>query len=173
MVSQLWIGEYNPFFMTVGYLMLLAMFINTLTGPAYFSNLGTGNVYSNSVAQLIIGMCNLVLGLLFGGYGAGVGVVVVYAVALTVGSLYLMIKFLLSEGRPLALLLPAEKRRYAAFCGLTVVLSSVVSANLQAVGGGAKYVAVMLPFFVLITVSTKIEPLRSFGARVLRRGSHS
>lgn len=170
LVSQVWIGEYNQFFMTVGYLMLFAMQVNTLTGPAYFSNMGTGNVFANSMAQVVIGVGNLVLGLLLGWWAGGVGVVVAYALAVTAGSLYLMIGFLFSEGMPLAALLPAGQRVYAAACALLVVLSAVAFANMQLAAGSAKYAAAVVPFLVLVAASIRIEPLRGIGTRMLRRG---
>jgi O-antigen/teichoic acid export membrane protein len=169
LVSQVWIGEYNSFFMTVGYLMLFAMQINTLTGPAYFSNMGTGNVFANSMAQFIIGGTNLALGLLLGWWAGGVGVVVAYALAVTIGSLYLLIGFLLSEGMPLAALLPAGQRGHALACSALVVLSAVVFAMGHVAAGGAKYAVAIVPFVVLIVASLRVEPLRGIGTKMLRR----
>lgn len=169
LVSLVWIGELNSFFMSVGYLMLFAMQVNTLTGPAYFSNMGTGNVFANSMAQSIIGGANLALGLLLGWAAGGVGVVVAYAMSVTVGSLYLMISFILAEGMPFAAMWPAGQRGYTAACALLVVLSAVTFTNMDVVGD-TRYVAAIVPFLLLMVASARTEPLRSISMRMLRRG---
>ncbi len=92
-ISWLWIGHSQPFFIGVAYVMLVTMFLNTLSAPAYFSNLGTGHANVNAYSQVLIGVINLALGAVFGGVFGGAGVVVAYALAVLLGSAFLMQRF--------------------------------------------------------------------------------
>ena len=42
LISEVWIGSHNVTFINFSYIILMALFLNTMVGPAYFSNMGTG-----------------------------------------------------------------------------------------------------------------------------------
>jgi O-antigen/teichoic acid export membrane protein len=92
-ISWLWIGESHPFFIHVAYVLMLTMLLNTLTAPAYFSNMGTGHANANAASQVILGAANLCAGWVLGSLFAGAGVVTAYSVAVVIGSSYLMWRF--------------------------------------------------------------------------------
>ena len=125
-ISGIWLGSYNKFFMLGCYMLLLAMQLNTLVGPAYFSNLGTGKVRLNSGAQLVIAAFNICVSPVLGLIAGGMGIVVGYSAAVIAGALYLVVMFLRAEQYEAGILLSAPLRRPVAI-GLAVI--AVVSTG--------------------------------------------
>lgn len=86
LISEIWIGRYEPVFVTIALILSVGWFLNTFAAPAYFFNQGTGDLTWNTLGHLATGLINLVLGfgmgLLFGGWGVMLG----WFVSLVVGS---------------------------------------------------------------------------------------
>lgn len=97
-IGQLWIGYFQPLFVHITYLVIVALALNTLIGPAYFTNLGTGHVIDNTASQILIGLSNIILGLIGGLLWSGYGVVVGYVLAIIIGSAYLIKRFIRRHG---------------------------------------------------------------------------
>lgn len=85
-VSWLLLGQYRPEFVSVFGILLLPWGFNIFAGPAYFSNMGMGQVGWNAISHLVMGTVNLVLGWLLGSRFGADGVVFAYAVAVVTGS---------------------------------------------------------------------------------------
>jgi O-antigen/teichoic acid export membrane protein len=85
-VSLLWLGEVSVPFVLLVDVLLVAWFVNALSGPAYFHYLGTGHLRWNVLGALATGATNVVLGLSLGATLGGPGAAVAYAAALVVGS---------------------------------------------------------------------------------------
>jgi len=85
-VSELWIGSYQPLFVNFSYVLAVGWFLNTLNAPSYFSNMGTGDLNWNTIAHITIGVLNAVLGVVFGFLFGGRGVVLGFVIALALGS---------------------------------------------------------------------------------------
>jgi O-antigen/teichoic acid export membrane protein len=92
-ISEIWIGQYNQDFICFTYIILISLAINTLAGAAYFTNVGTGNVKFNTMAQSIIAISNVVFAILLGYFYTDYGVVFAYGVSIVIGSLWLVINF--------------------------------------------------------------------------------
>lgn len=92
-ISEIWIGYYEKDFIYFTYIILLSLGINTLCGAAYFTNMGTGDVKFNTISQLIIGMSNLILGIVLGYLYKDYGVIIAYGIAIVIGSLWLIVNF--------------------------------------------------------------------------------
>ena len=92
-VSQIWIGYYEQDFVYFTYILLFSLGINTIAGAAFFTNMGTGNVKYNTIAQSIIAILNVVFGVLLGYSYTDYGVVIAYGTSIVVGSVWLMINF--------------------------------------------------------------------------------
>ena len=92
-VSQIWIGSYEEVFVYYSYIILLTMFINTLAGAAYFTNMGTGDVKYNTYSQIIIAVVNVLLGIILGYFYNDTGVVFAYGISIIIGSLWLIYNF--------------------------------------------------------------------------------
>lgn len=83
-------GAYQPALVFLITLLSVAWGVNIFAGPAYFTNLGTGQVGWNTMCHVLMGALNAGLGWLLGSsYGAH-GVAFGYAVALIAGSAMLV-----------------------------------------------------------------------------------
>jgi O-antigen/teichoic acid export membrane protein len=92
-ISQLWIGSLNQIFIRFAGLLTIGWAINSLNGPAYFANLGTGRLMWNTVSQLTMGIVNATLGLALGFVFGGLGVVAAWTIALSLGSTIVITTF--------------------------------------------------------------------------------
>lgn len=115
-------GSYRVEFVRLVLLLSLAWGVNTLAGPAYFSNLGTGRVGWNTVSHVVIGIINAGLGWFLGsGFGAN-GVLFAYCAALICGSALLMTILQSQYGIRWRNLLSREHLILAAVCFAVVLL---------------------------------------------------
>jgi O-antigen/teichoic acid export membrane protein len=93
-ISMIWLGHYQAMFIQFALLLNLGWFANTLIGPAYFSNLGSGMLRANMISHIIMGLCSLFVGFVLGVNYNGVGVVVGTIVGLILGSLFLLVSYI-------------------------------------------------------------------------------
>ena len=119
LISEVWIGSHNDTFINFSYIILMALFLNTMVGPAYFSNMGTGNVKINTKSQVLIGIFNLILAVIMGLKIGGYGVVMGYALSIVIGSVFLIRSFFWRYKIPYASLIPQGQRIY--FCCLLIL----------------------------------------------------
>ncbi len=84
-------NDIQPNFINILNILAVSWLINVLAAPAYFSNLGTGNVSVNTIAQIMMGLLNLMLCYIFGNELNGLGVTFSYAVAVSLSSICLYI----------------------------------------------------------------------------------
>lgn len=110
LVSELWIGHYERAFALYSILLAAGCWFNTLAGPAYFVNLGTGMLRWNTLSHIVIGILNGVLGYLLGTAFVGDGVVLGYVLALVIGSSLVVLGYHYDYHIPLADLLPRESK---------------------------------------------------------------
>lgn len=89
LVSELWVGQYETVFVWSIILLSFGWLINTLTVPAYFASLGTGEMGINVLSHLVTTLLNLLLGLSLGYAWGGLGVVAGWAISLAIGGLLL------------------------------------------------------------------------------------
>ncbi len=85
-ISVIWVGNYEPMFVFFAFMSLIGWGFNTLSGPAYFNNLGTGELFWNVIGSIIIGVVNALMGCFLGYFLGGTGVAMAYVLALLVGS---------------------------------------------------------------------------------------
>jgi O-antigen/teichoic acid export membrane protein len=97
-IEILWIGKNDAEFAEIAELIIIAFFINTLSGAAYFSNLATGDVVNNTKAQFLIAIFNVVFSAIFSYFLIVNAVIYGYALSITVGSIWLLILFGISDG---------------------------------------------------------------------------
>lgn len=88
--SMIWLGHYQVMFIQFALLMVVGWFINTLIGPAYFSNQGTGRLKDNVLSDAIQGLGSLFLGTILGFTFGANGVVFGTVISLIFGSLFLL-----------------------------------------------------------------------------------
>jgi O-antigen/teichoic acid export membrane protein len=107
LLSWYWNGTLVPSFVVVAELTNLGWAANTFIVPAYFANLGTGNLRWNTVTHLAIGGLNVVLGLALGVVVGGIGAVAGWTLAMILGSALLAFGFSRTNQIPLGHLLPS------------------------------------------------------------------
>ena len=86
LLSELLVGKIEAKFVTFSYLLCGGLAINTITGPAYFVNVGTGALRWNLYGHIVIGVLNVVLSYLIGIEFGAIGVVCGSVAALVLGS---------------------------------------------------------------------------------------
>lgn len=97
-ISFIWIGRYQPMFVQFSLLLTLGWFVNTVSVPAFFSNLGTGQLRQNVICQVIVGLVGFFGGLFLGYIMGGTGVVLGSTLGLMAGSLFLLIAYIRRSG---------------------------------------------------------------------------
>ena len=86
-ISVIWLGDHNPTFVLYAWILGCGWFLNLLSGPAYFANLGSGHLRWNTWAAVLMSVLNGALGLALGVTLGSTGVVLGFAVAVVVGAL--------------------------------------------------------------------------------------
>jgi len=117
-ISEIWIGHYEGRFVLFAILLAVGWFLNTLTAPAYFANLGIGELRWNTIGHVVIGVLNTGLGLFLGILYGGKGVVIAWVFSLIIGSHIITVSYHLRHKIPIGELLPQEN--------ISIGLASVV-----------------------------------------------
>src|SRR5207248_11428956 len=60
LISTVWIGRYEAFFVGFSSLLAVCWFLNTLNAPAFFTYMGTGDLRWGLVSQTTIAILNVV-----------------------------------------------------------------------------------------------------------------
>lgn len=92
-ISFVWLGNINFDFIFSLFILGFSTFINVMCGPAYFSSLGQGRLNILVYVHLGMAIINIALGLIFGIYSGGYGIIIAWAVALSGGSLFLIFNY--------------------------------------------------------------------------------
>jgi O-antigen/teichoic acid export membrane protein len=110
LISEVWIGHYEEAFVRFSIILAVGWFLNTLNAPAYFANLGLGELRWNTIAHVTIAMLNGGLGLFAGGKYGGTAVVVAWVISLVMGSFLIVIPYHKIHKLPLRNLIPQGSR---------------------------------------------------------------
>ncbi len=92
-ISILFFKETNYDFTITFQLLCLAWFINVFAIPSYFYNLGDGNPELNTNTQIVMGVLNLILGIVLGYHLGGFGVLLGSSLSVAIASIYLIVVF--------------------------------------------------------------------------------
>lgn len=90
-ICILWLGHYQIMFVEFALLLNLGWFANTLVGPAYFANLGSGKLRVNMISHVVMLLCSLIVGVVLGFSYNGLGVVIGTVLGLISGSMFLLV----------------------------------------------------------------------------------
>lgn len=161
LVSELWIGHYEPAFVRYTILLAAGFWLNTLAGPAYFINLGTGMLRWNTVSHVFIGILNGILGYVFGLLWGGDGVVLGYVLALVTGSCLVIFGYHHDQHVPVEELLPCESRKLFLTCGAGLLSGWILFELLELPAGyhAKSGLSLMLSILIIAPVCW-IHPLR-------------
>jgi len=125
-ISRLWIGHYEQTFVTFAFLLSIGWFFNVLAVPAYFINLGTGelrwNVFSHTIAAILNGAAGFLLGRRFGASG----VVVAWVTSLIVSGVIINVGYYVRYQISLSRLIPRSSIVLMAVCFAGVAATYLV-----------------------------------------------
>lgn len=107
-VSALWIGHGEALFLEFGALLALGWGLNSLSAPAYFINLGTGDLKWNSTSHVLMAILNVILGFILGPMLGGLGVAISAMTALVIASWFVIYAFHKQYKLPFRNIVPSE-----------------------------------------------------------------
>jgi len=161
LISEVWIGRFEEEFVWYSVLLALGYWLNTLVGPAYFVNLGTGRLRWNTWAHIVIAVLNLTLGYAFGIIFGGVGVVFGYVLALTIGSSLIILSYHRDNSIAFATLFPRESLLLFIVCCFGLLLGfSAVYLMQDVFSGFSKYWLAPLMFMMVVVLPCWVHPMR-------------
>lgn len=134
LLSILWIGHYEPYFVFCASMLILAWSLNTFNVPAYFFNLGSGRIVWNMISHIWTGGCNAILGSFLGILFGAKGVICAMSVSLITGSAIILVEFHLKNKITWKYLFPSEAKLLvlASISALTIfylLLNKVILFN--------------------------------------------
>lgn len=92
-ISLIWIGSLNYDFIFSMLLLISANFINVMCGPAYFSSMGEGRLNILVIVHIAMAIINILLGLILGLSIGGYGIIIAWAIALSIGSIVVILNY--------------------------------------------------------------------------------
>lgn len=147
--SLLLTGGYEPEFVFLLNLLATAWAFNIFAGPAYFTNMGIGQVGWNTLSHIIIGVLNAGLGWLLGNQFGANGVAIAYAIALVTGSTFLIVVSHRRNGVGWCGILSRDNLWLAAACAVVGALGWIVQLQPRAGSTVTLAAAYLLPALVL------------------------
>jgi len=160
-ISELWIGHYERFFVVFGTLLAIGWFLNTLNAPAYFANLGTGELRWNVMSHLVIALLNAGSGFLLGLFYDGIGVVVAWVFSLALGSSIIYLSYHLKYKISLIELLPKASRIIIIACLIGIFSALVIQHKLNHVFNTIALNSIILfSFSLIIIIPFWLHPIR-------------
>lgn len=160
-ISGIWIGHYERVFVIFTTLLSIGWFLNTLSAPAYFVNLGTGVLRWNVISHILIGILNAGLGIIFGLFFNGFGVVVAWVIALSLGSGVIYVMHHLTNKIPLNELFPKNARvMFFFYTIILVVVLFIQNGFIRTSISIALNNIIILIFFLFILITLWLHPMR-------------
>jgi len=161
MISQMWIGHYERVFVIFGILLSIGWFLNTLAGPAYFTNLGIGELRWNVLGHMTISFLNVGFGLLLGILYGGIGVVIAWVFSLTLGSSVIFLSYPVRHKIPFFELLPKASRRIFAACLTGILATTVIQRGFNyKINTITLEAIILLSFSLIVFVPFWLHPMR-------------
>jgi O-antigen/teichoic acid export membrane protein len=87
LISHIWLSEFNRSFCILAISLSLAWYCNTISAPAYFAYLGQGRLRWITLSHIVMGIVNIILGLLLGYFWGSRGILFAFCFSLLLGSL--------------------------------------------------------------------------------------
>lgn len=160
-VSVIWIGYYESTFVVFGTLVAIAWFLNTLNVPAYFMNLGTGDLRWNIAGHVVVTLLHAIFGFLFGYFYGGKGVVVSQVFSMALGSSVIFLSYNIKNSIPLLELLPKANNMLSMTCLISTLLTLLLYYRINhLLNSIAAIVVVICVFSILISVPFWLHPMR-------------
>lgn len=183
LISVMWVGRYEPDFITAMVLLCGGWLVNALGVPAYHVGFGTGNMKDNVLVHVLMTFSNVALILIIGKYWQGMGVVVAWPISLAIGGLLLILLYHMRNSLKLKDILPRASHSLVVISlvgtGVSLALWHILpelladmSLSQSASLSTQNLVNSAIPcaFVILVAVPMWLHPVRSQLA-ALKRGS--
>jgi hypothetical protein len=154
-----WIGHYQESFVIFGLLMSAGWLASSISAVSYFYNLGTAELFWNTVNHVLTGLLNLSLGWLLGQRLASVGVALAATLALTIPSIALNILVFRRLGIHWGQIIPADHRAYFLVLALTAGLAGSAGSHFGwFTAGAASSMAAGACFVCVLSLAFLLDP---------------
>lgn len=169
LISVLWLGTFNETFALFALLLTVGWGINTLAGPAWFENLGTGRLRVNTLSQIVIGLLNSGLGYILGHLYGAFGVVTAWVLALVLGSSLIVVAHHSQRQMPLKKVLPKDSLPLLLVSLMAIAASAALLYPLKdKIDPVGLTLAASLLFLALVFIPLWKHPLRKEIARLIK-----
>jgi len=162
LLSLVWLGGEHPMFVTITTISCVGWLVNTLSAPAYYACLGTGDMKPVVQSHLLRALCNLTMGYCLGRFWGGYGVVWASAIALAIGGLAMQVAYYVRSSIGLNGLVPPRGVRLLAFCvfGLVVGYLATACAKALLAHGFLSAAAAPMAFLIAFILPAIAHPVR-------------
>lgn len=161
LISELWIGHYEKIFVIFAILLSIGWLLNTLSAPAYFSNLGIGTLRWNVMSHIVISVLNIGLGFLLGIFYDGIGIVAAWTISLALGSSVIHISYHLTHKITLLELLPQASRKILVLCLVGIFFSFLIQNRFNHNVNGLLFNGLIIFIFsIIIFFSLWLHPVQ-------------
>lgn len=109
-IAGIWIGHAEPLFTGMLWICMAGWAVSTLGSPAYFGNVGTGTLASNTICHALTTLLAFVLGWLGGWQWGAFGVVAGYSLGVAAGGLFVQLAFMRRLQLGWSTIVPPESR---------------------------------------------------------------
>jgi len=160
-ISELLLGYTEKLFILFSMLLAIGWLIGTLAGPAYFVNLGTGELKWNVMGLITIEFLNAGMGFLFGTLYDGIGVVIAWVISLILGNSIIYLSYHIKHKVSLIELLPKASRIITLTCiiGIFITLMTYYKFN-HSVNTNILYGICLISFSIIVVFPFWFHPLR-------------
>jgi hypothetical protein len=184
-ISRLWTGHEEAAFMGMMWICTAGWALSTVGTPAYYGNVGTGTLVSNSIGHAVSTLVAFLGGWVGGAYWGAFGVCAGYSLGVAAGGLHVQVAFMRRLGLDATALVPTESRGLVGTSLVALALGLLVDSELaragwfgkSSTGGHALEFGSLLALFLAVTGATLWwHPLRQSCwmrfARSIRRQPH-
>lgn len=167
LISILWIGHYEPFFVNYGVLLVVGWFAANLSAVSYFYNIGTGALIWNTVDHVLTGFLNIALAAVLGHYYGGIGVVVAAMISLLIPNLMLIFVVNKRLGLSSGDAVPRLHLRYLLLITIGVTIAFIVGMSLKNSAGNL--ISSVIPGIIFSLVAVLALLLDPTGSQLISR----
>ena len=161
LVGLIWIGHEQPDFVFFGVVVTLGYLFNTLSGPVYFMNLGTGTLHWNVFAHVVLGLLTAVFGYVLGIFWGGRGVVIGSVTALILASAIIVLGTYKDQKIPFRDLIPDESLWLLFTSFVAIILGSFVNwVAIEDISTIIQYLTGLLVAAVVLAPAVWKHPVR-------------
>lgn len=159
-LSYLLVGHYVRIFIFFGIILGFAWFLNTISAPAYFINLGTGELKWNVISYVTIALINIILGFFLGFFYRAPGVVFGWAISLICGSSIVYLSYRIKHKISISAVIAKESMPLFIVCIASIMFHAIVQYKIGTIFDNARSIYITFFLASIIFIFFCIHPLR-------------